>query len=151
MSIHDLVFKTTSTEVIYDPLTLVVSTAKNVIITNNGTEDLSDLGLYLVPAQDLGDLDHAAVLPPESDLQDLLEWGEAVYLGVETVGGLKVAAPQNDTSTLTTYFRRSKGASESNKIPLVDIAANESKTVVLTLETPPSVISRRLFVSLAVS
>jgi hypothetical protein len=147
MSVHDLIFKTDN-EVIYDPEQLTAGTPITITVTNFGTETLTDLGLFLVPANSVGDVDFPADYPPETDYQDLLEWGTSTALGITGVGGLQVTAPQNSGS-LTVYFRREQGASLNNKIPFQDLDPNQTATFTLTLQTPPSVPARRLYVDVS--
>lgn len=147
MSAQDLVFTTTvDTNRIFDPLQLISAGVTSVTVTNQGTDDLTNLGLYLVPATNIGSVDYPAHYPPESDYQDLLEWGTSVDLGVTVAGGLKVVAPQN-AGTFNGYFSRTNGARYDNRIRFIDLAAGASATFTLELETPPAVASRRLYVN----
>ena len=148
MSVHDLEFEIVSSgETIYDPLTLVASVALDIRITNMGDEDLTDLGFYLVSTTDLGDVDSPSEVPPETDFQDILTWGQAVYLGEELSGGVKITCDPG-TGSDTFYFTRVAGASEATKIPLADLDSGDNVVVTLELETPPGVPSRRFYVDL---
>lgn len=148
MSVEDLQFKiTASGEVIFDPLQVLNTSPIDVTVTNFGSETLSNLGLYLVTTTNLGDVDNPADFPPETDYQDLLEMGTSTVLGLQPEGGLKVSVPQNGGGVPTIYFTRSAGGQLNNKIPFVDLAPGASATFTLTLETPPSVSSRRLFIN----
>lgn len=150
MSIHDLVFNTTlDSERIFDPLQVTESLVTNVTVTNFGAEDLTDLGLYVVPSTSVGDVDNPADYPPETDFQDLLEWGTSTHLGLTAFGGLEVTVPQNSGSS-TTYIRRDKGSNLATKIEFQDLAAGASATFSLNLETPPAVSTRRLFINIVV-
>ena len=148
MSVHDLMFEiVSSSETIYDPLGVVADTPMELRVTNMGTEDLTDLGFYLVPSASLGDVDNPSEVPAETDYQDILTWGQAVDLGEEASGGLKITCdPGSGVDTF--YFTRSAGASEALKLPLADLDAGDSATFILELETPPGVASRRFYVSL---
>ena len=147
MSLTDLVFKRVSDEeVIYDPETLTPSVSVDIRVINFGDEDLTDLGFFIEPATSVGDVDNPGDFSPETDYQDLLTWGTDSFLAIEASGGLKISAPQNDLSTLTTYFRRLDGDSPIRKISCADIPAGTSLEFTLELETPPSVSARRVYV-----
>lgn len=148
MSIQDLVFTTTvDSAKIFDPLETVTATPVQVTVTNHGIEDLTNLGLYVVPTTNLGDVDNPADFPPETDFQDLIEWGTSTELGLTVQGGLKITSPQTAGGTVTEYARREKGSMLGNKIAFQDLAAGTSATFTLELETPPAIASRRLFVN----
>jgi hypothetical protein len=150
MSNSDLVFKTLSTqEVIHDPLQVISSTLVQVQVTNYGTEDLADLGLFVLPTTTLGDVDNPANYPPETDYQDLIEMGTSTSMALQLAGGLKITLPQNSGS-VTEYITRTKGSKLSNKIPFIDLASGASAVFTLEIETPPSVTARRLFVNIAI-
>ena len=151
MSVHDLVFEVVSTsETIYDPLTLVTSVTKEIRVTNMGDEDLTDLGFYLVPSTDVGDVDAPSEVPAETDYQDLLTWGQAVFLAEEVAGGLKITCDPG-TGVDTFYFTRAAGSLETNKIPLDDLGSGDNVTFTLELETPPAVVSRRLYITIVLA
>lgn len=146
MSVHGLTFKLNGNN-IYAPLGLS-GTPIEVSVTNYGEDDLEGLGLFVISSTSVGDVDHPADYPPETDLQDLLEWGTASDLGLAVQGGLKLSVPQEDGSTLIEYVRRDKGSTLNNKIPFKGIAAGDTVLFTMTLETPPSVSARRLFIDL---
>lgn len=146
MSIQDLVFRVNNSKV-YDPLGVESGIVQTVSVTNYGTEALTNLGFFLVPATSVGDVDNPAEFPPETDYQDLLEWGTSVDVGLTVTGGLKISGPQNVGANLEQYFSRTHGTNRVNKIPCRDIGVNETISFTLTLETPPAVSSRRLFVN----
>lgn len=150
MANNDLVFKTVSDLVtIYDPLKVVTDSATIIRVTNFSTDDLTDLGLYVVPSTSLGSVDFPADFPPQTDYQDLMTWGQAVEAGLETVGGLKITVPQN-SGTSVQRITRTQGALKSNKIPFIDLPAGGSADFTVVLETPPSVSARRLFINLVI-
>lgn len=149
MSLHDLKFTTNAdSDGIFDPL-LLTSTGVEVTLTNYGNDTLSNLGFFVVPATYMGDIDNPADFPPESDYQDLIEWGTATDLGLAVQGGLKITSTR-DSVEATQYVTRSKGAIRSNKILIDDLSSGASTTFTLLLETPPGVSSRRLFIDLVV-
>ena len=148
MSVHDINFEIVSTgETIYDPLTLHSSTPLQVRVINYGDDDLEDLGFYLVPATNVGEVDNPADYPPHSDYQDMLTWGTATDLGLVIAGGLKITC-DNPDGGFSGYFTRTKGAQLGNKIPFINLAAGDSELITLELETPPSVSARRFFIDL---
>ncbi len=132
---------------IFDPESVDAGTPVQITVTNFGTETLTDLGIYIQPALTLGDVDNPADYPPESDYQDLLEWGTSTHLAIVGNGGLKITVPQN-TGSQTLYFRRNSGSKKNNKISFIDLAPNDTATFTLTLETPPSISARRLYVDI---
>lgn len=147
MSVLDLVFTSTvEASQIYDPLQLA-GTPHSVTVTNMGPDDLTSLGLYIVPSTDLGSVDYPSDNPPETDYQDLLEWGTSTDLGLTPQGGLKVTAPINGGGTPTTYFTRSSGSRYQDRIAFIDLASGDSATFILELETPPAVPARRLYIN----
>lgn len=149
MSVQDLVISVVSTgETIYDPLTLATSTSKVLRVTNFGVEDLQDLGMWVVPATNVGDVDNPADFPPETDYQDLMTWGQAVVSGVDPQGGLKLTLPQNDATSDTNYITREQGSLKSNKLSFKDLPSGGFADFTVELETPPGVASRRLFIDL---
>lgn len=135
---------------IYDPLTVQSDVQIEVEIYNPSEVELTDLGLYILPATNLGTAGNEADFSPETDFQDLITYGEAVRIGDETVGGLKFVVPQNSGPDLEVYVSRVAGNLVQNKIPIQDIPAGGSVVVALTLETPPSASTRRLYFNLAV-
>lgn len=148
MSVHDLTFVTTSDgQVIYSPQT-VSSTAVDITVTNNGTTDLEDLGIYIVPSTSVGDVDYPADYPPYTDYQDLVTWGTDTDSGVTVSGGIYLSLPQNGAATFTGHITRTQGSLYTNKIPFIDLAAGDSATFSITFQTPPAVASRRFYIDL---
>ena len=147
MSTNDLTFSIAS-ETVYDPVT--VSGSLVVFqVTNYGDEDLEDLGFYIVPATEVGDVDFPADYPPETDYEDLLTWGTRATLGLITQGGLYLELPTND-GTLTGYVTRSAGAQLGNKIGFKDLTAGETVEFSLRFDTPDGESARRFFIDLRV-
>lgn len=135
---------------IYDPLTVQSDVEIEVEIYNPGETDLTGVGLYILPATNLGSVGNEADFSPETDFQDLVTYGEAVRIGDEITGGLKLLVPQNVGADLEVYVSRVAGNLVQNKIAMQDIPAGGSVVVGLTLETPPSASTRRLYFNLAV-
>lgn len=147
MSAHDLIFTRKSDgETIYDP-EVINGVAVQITVTNLGDDALSSLGLYIVPATSVGDVDNPADFPPHTDYQDLMTWGQKTDLGLESIGGLKLTVPQND-GTFNGYVTRLAGASYATKIPFIDLAAGDSATFTVEFETPPGEPARRFFIDL---
>lgn len=145
MSINDLVWKTTSDMVtIYDPLT--VNAVTQITVQNYGSEDLNDLGFYIRPSSNLGDVDHPADFGPETDYQDLLTWGSRTVAALDTQGGVKVVHPVNDGPNETHYCTRTAGSLVINKISIADIAAGASIDFTVEVEAATGAPSRRFFV-----
>ncbi len=151
MSVQDLTISIVSSGLtIFDPLTLTADVALSIRVTNNGTTDLADLGVYVVTTTNLGEVDFPADSAPETDFQDLLTWGQAVENGDETVGGLRLLIPQTSGPDTDVYITRTQGSLKNNKLPMTDLDIGVSTDIQLTLETPPSVSARRVFISLVV-
>jgi hypothetical protein len=149
--LDDLVFKlTSSNSTIYDPQQLASSTTLEFTITNQGSDDLTDLGIYVAPSTTVGDLDYPADYPPETDYQDLIRWGEQTEIGVTVSGGLILTVPQNSGPDTVTYVTRQTGATLANKIPMADILAGGSLNLIAEIETPTGIIARRAYISLLV-
>lgn len=96
MSALDLQFKDGLGNIIYDPET-ITGAFSTIQVTNLGDTDLVDLGLYITPATSVGDVDYPADKPPETDYQDLLDWGQAREDGAAAAGGILVKVPVNDS------------------------------------------------------
>lgn len=147
MSVQDLSFYVVSSgDYIYDPL-LITNTPIQIQVSNLGSDDLSGLGIYMVPATNVGDVDNPSDNPPYTDYQDLLAWGTASDLGLAVSGGLKIDCPTN-TGTFNGYVTRTQGSKRSDKIDFQDLTAGSSATFTLEMETPPGVTARRFYVDL---
>ncbi len=149
--LEDLVFQVAATsETVYDPVTLTSSSAFDFVVKNLGTEDLTDLGVFIQPSTTTGQVSQPADFPPETDYQDLIRWGEATETGVALAGGLILTIPQNTGGPLVEYVTRQQGCTLANKLPMADIPANQSVTLTVEIETPTGVTARRVFISLRV-
>lgn len=149
MPVDDLVFKIKATgKRIFDPLKMDSGTS-TITITNLGTETIEDLGIYIVPSTNLGPVEYPAEVPPETDYEDLLEWGTATDVGATTAGGLKLTVPQ-DSGTNTYYVTRTQGSLFKNKIDIVDIDPSQTIDVDIEVETPAGTEARRLFIRIVV-
>ena len=137
-------------EVIYSPLQIQAEASlpgeTTFTITNSGTTDLSDLGIYIKPSSNLGPLDSPADMPPATDYQDLLMWGTRAE-GGGTTGGLKVFAPSTGIGQWVTRIR---GANWSTRISIGTLEAGESYTIKVQLVTPSDIDSRRLYINVTV-
>lgn len=148
MSVDSLTWSITSTgETIYDPAVLTTSSSVVFTISNLGTEDVTNLGLYIAPASDLGDVDYPADSPPDTDYQDLLTWGSSTEAGLTVSGGLKLTLPQEGGGTATSYVTRDQGATAATKLPMADLLANTSVDITAVIESP-GVGARRLYINL---
>jgi hypothetical protein len=145
MSINDLAFSVLGTTV-YDPVTVTGSYVV-ISVTNYGDTALEDIGLYISPATEVGDVDFPADYPPETDYEDLLTWGTRTALGLVAEGGLYVSLPTN-SGTFTGYVTRSAGAQYKNRIAFKDLAAGETAEFSIKFETPVGESARRFFVDI---
>lgn len=149
MSVQDLTFKVVSTgKIVYDPVTLVSATTTILSVTNLGSDDLTDLGMYIVTSTKVGDVDNPADYPPETDFQDVMTWGQAVIAGIEVTGGVKLTLPQTIGANVTSYIGREQGSKKSNKLAFKDLAAGAIAEFTVHLETPPAVSARRMYIDL---
>lgn len=147
MSALDLIFVTTADgETIYGPET-IGGVLIQITVTNMGDADLTDLGIYVVPATNVGDVDNPADFPPATDYEDILTWGQQTALALTVSGGLVLTVPQN-AGTVTEYVTRTAGASYATKIPFIDLASGDSATFDVLFETPAGEPSRRFFIDL---
>jgi hypothetical protein len=112
-------------------------------VTNLEEETAENLGFYISPAANVGDVDNPADYAPETDWLELLTWGDDTVSGVTASGGLKVTI-----DAVTTYISSSQGSAYKNRILFPDMLSGETKEFTVTLETPASVVSRRLFITL---
>lgn len=149
MSASDLTFSTVAGSTVYDPVT-INGAAVTLQVTNYGDTDLTDLGLYIVPASDIGDVDFPADFPPETDYEDLLTWGTQATLGIITQGGIYVDLPTNTGSSVG-YVTRSSGSLLGNKIPLKNLVVGETAQFTVRFDTPSGVAARRFFVDICVA
>ena len=154
MSSMDLQFENGLTgTIIYDPLilegsaVLTVPVVAQVSVTNLGSDDLSQVGLYIIPASNQGDVDNPANNPPETDYQDLLTWGTASAATPAVEGGLKISSAVLASDT---YITRSAGASRRSRLRLGNIVSGDTIDLTITFEAPPAVPARRLFISFIV-
>lgn len=162
MSVLDLKFLDESLSVVYDYLTANSDEdAVTVKVQNLGEKELKNLGVYLTVASTVGDVDNPPDYTPASSLQTIIDWGQNTVKGVTPVGGLKIVySDPTDNSEVTKYFSRSDGSSYRNKIKVGYSLAEEGYrnilppggiiTFQLSLETPPSVVAKRLFVNIGV-
>lgn len=163
MSVLDLKFLDESLSVVYDFLTADSdSTAISVKVQNLGEKELKNLGVYLTVTSSLGDVDNPADYTPASALQNIIDWGQKTVDGTTAVGGLKITYndPEDD-SEVTKYFSRSNGSSYKNKIKIgYSLGGSGSYHILppggvisfsLTLEAPPTISAKRLFVNIGVA
>ena len=145
MSTNDLEFSVLGSTV-YDPVTITGSYV-TVSVTNYGDTDLTDLGFYISPATEVGDVDFPADYPPETDYEDLLTWGTRSTLGLAPSGGLYISLPQN-TGSFVGYITRTGGSKLTNKIAFKDIPAGGTVEFQIRFDTPPGQPARRFFVDI---
>lgn len=143
---------TSSGENIYDPLTIFSESTSPgevlITVTNYGSSAIEGVGLYIKPASNLGSVDNPAESPPETDYQDVLFWGTRSTTIGGIQGGIKAYIPSTILSG--SWITRTYGATYKTKIPIGDLAAGASSTLILEFTTPSDVISRRLFLDIVV-
>ena len=149
ISVQDLIFKVVSTgETVYDPVTLVSATTTILSVTNLGAEDLTGLGMYIVTATKVGDVDNPADFPPETDYQDVMTWGQSVLAGLTVTGGMKLTLPQTTGPNVISYIAREQGSKRSNKLAFKDLVSGAVAEFTVHLETPAAVGARRMYIDL---
>jgi len=137
-------------ELVFPPLEAALGPI-TIEVTNYGESDLTDLGFYVRVATSQGDADHPATFSPQTDFQDLLTWGTRTELALEVSGGMIVTLPQNSPDPdATNYITRTQGCSAATKLPFQDLAAGETASFTVELETPPSFVTRRMFVDIGI-
>ena len=100
---------------------------------------LTNLGVYITASSSLGDLDHPALHPAETDFSDLL------HFGMESTG---LCVVQNDVET---FFSFNAGNNQLNRILLTDYAeveANRSGSFKLKYVPRGNVPARRLYINI---
>jgi len=141
-------------ETIYDPVLLVSSIpspdSEAITVTNTSGDTIGNVGVWIIPADCVGDVDHPGDNTPAVDYQDLLTWGTKTQLqgwsGPDQYGGLKITGPDGTV----TYVTRGAGSKYSNRIVLGDIPDSDHLDFTVELEVPVGMDARRLFISLAV-
>lgn len=148
MSATDITWKIESTvTTIREPLE-VTSTLIQIRVVNDGDTNLTNLGLYVVPASWTGDVDNPPQYNRYTDYQDLLTWGTRTVEALDVSGGIKVTVPQNSGPDLTFYFTREQGTSRDNKIPFKNLPVSSYEVFDLEIEVPTVYTARRFFVDL---
>ena len=169
MATDDIVFSDINDDIAYDPY--VIATAEDssgvlvggapIRITNFGEDDLSNVGIYLASASNVGDVDNPAHKTPGRDYQDLLTWGTTTVLDPSvTSGGVKISF---DEGTNYTYITRSAGSTYTNRIIIPERLDSEGNTLLagtlkdgetiqveIDIEVPDSepTGTRRLFINM---
>jgi len=143
MAQNELLFSVSGDNV-YDPLE--ITTTLTVTVKNTGEEAITDLGLWISPSTNTGDVDSPGDFTPEQDYQDLLTWGTAVDNGDDTVGGVIVTLPQNAGPDIETRITRSAGSLKSNKLTFKDLAPDEEAEFIIEIENYTSGPTRRLYI-----
>lgn len=142
----NLVFETT--DVIRSPLT-VDDDFVEIFVTNMESTTASNLGLFIRPTTRIETIDYPSEYPPETDYQDLLEHGSLVEAGLDTVGGMVVRVPVGSGEE-EVRITRDAGASLATKIPMNDIAADETVSIFIKIEKPTSLPSRMYYVDVVI-
>lgn len=140
-------FKISTSDIddVYRPIEIVAEASPGEVIltfTNMSEDDLTELGVYLEIASNVGDVDNPAQFAPHIDYQQVLTWG------AEGTGGIDIYYPEDAVSGTT--ITRAVGASLSTKIPIGDLASNEEKSIKVVVNKPSGSEARRLFVNIAI-
>jgi hypothetical protein len=146
MSINDLVFEVVSSGEVIDSALQISSSYVAIRVRNEGETNLTNLGLYISPATNLGDVDYPSDRDPYVDYQDLLTYGTATHNGSSLTGGIKVSCTAQDESPYEDYIHRSNGSTYSNRILILDLDSEEEQEIEILIESPPGAPSRRFYV-----
>lgn len=145
----NLVIRTTSDSVtVYSPST-VASGPIEYSVENLGTTTVSNVGVYIQMASDVGSIDAPAQAIPATDYQDLLTWGSNTDVGASVSGGV-IITMNSTTSPVPSYVTRSIGCLPSNKIVFGDMAPGDIFYFTVTIEAPPATSARRFYVDIVV-
>ena len=156
-------FQTSGGEGIYSPLLIESNSLEDgsseITVINFGTgdeEDYPNIGLWISPSSNVGDVDNPADRPPAGDYQDLLTWGTETVATADPAlmkGGLKVYKYDIDAGDYEvdpTYVTRAAGSNFGNRIILGNLESSSSMKVKIELEPRTDIDARRFFVSVNV-
>lgn len=145
--------------IIYDPIKVASSSGDeneapvngyvDFQISNVGDRAYDDVGVYIRPASSMGDIDSPATMPPETDYQDLLTWGERANADANNIqGGVTITC----ITRVDPGVRVSKanGNAWSNRILLGTMEPGVTLGVKAEFQIPTDVQARRLFVAIVV-
>lgn len=132
---------------VYRPLSIKSSSVIDgeiiIQIFNTSGSAATAPGFYIDKAKNVGE----AIYPPDFDIHidhmDIVRWGNE-KINNNTYGGL-IVTKENGTEII---ISSKDGSNYKNRIALGPIASGQSVTLKITLEVPPGVSSRRLYISL---
>ena len=116
----------------------------NLYITNDGLEGLSNLGIYIQPAADLGTWAMKSNRTPESDYYDILELGDAVVNETSVSGGVTI---NSDTEIRVTS---TAGCSAITKIGDFHLNPAETRIVEIKFYSPDVPVVRNFYFDVVV-
>lgn len=135
-------------EKIYDPYEIVsdfgVLTETEFIVHNSNSESIQSCRLYLTKTENLGDLENPGSLEPYIDIEHIIKWGNEKTADATNIGYVAIGVEGQDyivTSTQASF--------KKNGIEIGPLTAGEQKKIIIKVEVPTSLSSRRLFVNLA--
>lgn len=129
-----------------EPISLESGTPLNLFIFNDNIEDLTNVGVYIVPSTSLGQYNEQVDWPPETFYYNLIEYGD-IAEGAETDGGLVITPPTRPSQRVTSLV----GISELTKIGSVTITGNSFVVFELDLQNLPVPISSKIYFDLVVA
>ena len=134
---------------IYRPVELMSSINVDGTISlsafNTTDSVLNGVGIYISKAKNIGEAIKPSDFDTHIDFNNLIEWGNK-SIRENSYGGLIFV----NSNGVENYFNSSRGSKRSNKILLGNLNPGQSLNFTLKLESPPSVSSRRLFISVNV-
>jgi hypothetical protein len=116
-------------------------------VRNNGASDALEPVIFLMPSADLGEVKYPAKVPPYTDYNDLLLWGNTLNEAGENTAGLYFV----DVLQNKTYFSLSSGSNYKNGIPLNTLIEKDGQVDLILGFTPKDGDNtRRLYVGVEV-
>ena len=140
-TVLDLVFSTVDT--IYEPVE-ITSTPLTITVTNTASDSIGNLGMYITPSTNLGDVDAPGSELPVTDWQDAISWGDISDGAPDE--GITLTLPQNSGPDIASRVNSSQGHSFDTKLPFADIPGGGYKQ--FTVEFNPTGPVRRLYIDL---
>lgn len=143
-----VIIKDVNFEKIYDPYEIVTQfgtvSQTEFILHNSNSETIDSCIIYLTKTENLGDIENPGTLEPYIDIEHIIKWGNEKTSNSNNVGYVALCYDGQD------YIVTGKQASEkSNGIEIGPFSSGEQKNIIVKVEVPTALSSRRLLVNLA--
>ena len=140
--------KNVSFEKIYDPYEIVTqfgtTSETEFILHNSNSETIDSCIIYLTKTENLGDIENPGTLEPYIDMEHIIKWGNEKVSNSSNIGYIALSYDGQD------YIVTSNQASKkSNGIEVGPFISGEQKKIIVKVEVPTALSSRRLLVNLA--